>query len=260
MSSLFSKKLISWNYESFSKINFHLRTLIFIFALNSHLQFVLDSSNGFLWTLSADTEFPWEDRYRIKTEQPFSENVAVQRKMWNKWPFTCVVRNTKVMFATSLLKILVHVLVFQRNQKFRVIFLVFLSYNTLRAKIFGITIIVELIFAIFFLFFLLQKLDIVFYSSYVSILKNLQKTIVLSSGLYPQVFTFTIQCICNLWWTESSPLEAIPWWGVPKTRSKSTREHLTQKHDPNKADAMHLCWNHTTVWVPPPPVESPHMP
>ena len=91
--SLFSEKLISWNYESLWRINFHLRTLIFIFALNSHLQFIFDSSNGFLWTLSADTEFPWEDRYRIKTDQPFSENVAVQLKAWNKWPFKCVVRD-----------------------------------------------------------------------------------------------------------------------------------------------------------------------
>ena len=62
----------------------------------------------------------------------------------------------------------------------------------------------------FFSFFLLQKFYIVFYSSYVSICKDLQKTIVLSSGPFRQVFTFTIQCICNLWWSESSPSEAIP--------------------------------------------------
>ena len=62
----------------------------------------------------------------------------------------------------------------------------------------------------FFLsFFILQKLYIVFYPSYVSICKDLQKTIVLSSGPFLQVFTFTIQCICNLWWSESSPSEAI---------------------------------------------------
>ena len=47
-------------------------------------------------------------------------------------------------------------------------------------------------------FFLLQKMYIVFYPSYVSISKDLQKTIVLSSGPFLQVFTFTIQCICNL--------------------------------------------------------------
>ena len=53
-------------------------------------------------------------------------------------------------------------------------------------------------FSFFFFFFLLQKFYIVFYSSYVSICKDLQKTIVLSSGPFRQVFTFTIQCICNL--------------------------------------------------------------
>ena len=51
---------------------------------------------------------------------------------------------------------------------------------------------------LFFPFFLLQKLYIAFYSSYVSICKDLQKTIVLSSGPFLQVFTFTRQCICNL--------------------------------------------------------------
>ena len=50
----------------------------------------------------------------------------------------------------------------------------------------------------FFSFFLLQNFYIVFYSGYVSICKDLQKTIVLSSGPFLQVFTFTIQCICNV--------------------------------------------------------------
>ena len=51
----------------------------------------------------------------------------------------------------------------------------------------------------FFLpFFLLQKIYIVFYPSYVSICKDLQKTIILSSGPFLQVFTSTVQCICNL--------------------------------------------------------------
>ena len=62
----------------------------------------------------------------------------------------------------------------------------------------------------FFSFFLLQKFYIVFYSSYASTCKDLQKTIVLSSGPFRQVFTFTIQCICNLWWNEGSRSEAIP--------------------------------------------------
>ena len=62
----------------------------------------------------------------------------------------------------------------------------------------------------FFSFFLLQTFYIVWYFSYVSICKDLQKTIVLSSGPFLQVFTFTIQCICNLWWSENSPSEAIP--------------------------------------------------
>ena len=98
---------------------------------------------------------------------------------------------------------------------------------------------------VFFFLSFAKTLYIFFYPSYVSICKDLQKTIVLSSGPFLQVFTFTIQCICNLWWSESSPSEAIPY---------------TQKHNSNKAAAMHLCWNHTTAWVPPPPVDSLHMP
>ena len=46
----------------------------------------------------------------------------------------------------------------------------------------------------------------------------------------------------------------------PKTRSKLTGEHLTQKRDSNKVADMHLYWNHSSVWVLPPPVDSPHMP
>ena len=42
----------------------------------------------------------------------------------------------------------------------------------------------------FFPFFLLQKFYIIFYPSYVSIYKDLQKTVVLSSGTLLQVFTF----------------------------------------------------------------------
>ena len=44
----------------------------------------------------------------------------------------------------------------------------------------------------FCFFFLLQKLDIVFYPIYVSISKDLQKTIVLSSGPFMQIFTLTM--------------------------------------------------------------------
>ena len=62
----------------------------------------------------------------------------------------------------------------------------------------------------FFSFFLLQIFYGVFYPSYVSICKDLQKTVVFSLGSFLQVFTFTVQCICNLWWSESSPSEAIP--------------------------------------------------
>ena len=46
----------------------------------------------------------------------------------------------------------------------------------------------------------------------------------------------------------------------PKTLSKLIGEHLTQKRDFNKAAATHLLWNHTSAWVPPSPVNSPHMP
>ena len=119
----------------------------------------------------------------------------------------------KLCLPQAFKNIIVHVLVFQRNQKFRVIFLGYLQY--LKVKYFWDhklwrnlflrlrhekkNYFVELIFAIFFFsFFLLQKFYIVFYSNYVSICKDLQKTIVLSSGPFLQVFTFTIQCICNL--------------------------------------------------------------
>ena len=62
----------------------------------------------------------------------------------------------------------------------------------------------------FFLSFFCKSFYIAFYPCYVSVCKNLQKTIVLSSGPFLQVFTFTIQCICNLGWSESSPSDAIP--------------------------------------------------
>ena len=52
---------------------------------------------------------------------------------------------------------------------------------------------------IFFPFFILQKfLHNFFYNSSISICKDLQKTIILSSDPFIQIFTFTIQCICNL--------------------------------------------------------------
>ena len=102
-----------------SQINFHLRTLIFIFALNSYLQSVFDSSNGFFWTLSADTEFLREDRYRIVTDQPFPKNVAGQRKTWNKWPFKCVVGDTKVIFVTSLQKSISSYIGFSKKPEIR---------------------------------------------------------------------------------------------------------------------------------------------
>ena len=115
-----------------------MRTLIFVFALNSHLQSFLNSSNGFFWTLSADTEFPREDRYRIKTDQLFLENVAGQRKAWNKWPSKGVVGDTKDMLATSLQKNISSYISFSKKPKSRGIFLVFLGYSTLRAEIFTI--------------------------------------------------------------------------------------------------------------------------
>ena len=53
------------------------------------------------------------------------------------------------------------------------------------------------ILSLFLSFFRLEKLYIAFfYPSYVSICKDLQKTIVLSSGPLMQIVTFTIQCIC----------------------------------------------------------------
>ena len=49
-----------------------------------------------------------------------------------------------------------------------------------------------------FLSFFCKNSTYIFYHSYVSIWKDLQKTIVLSSGPFMQVVTFIIQCICNL--------------------------------------------------------------
>ena len=56
----------------------------------------------------------------------------------------------------------------------------------------------------FFLSFFWKYLTWIFYYSYASICKDLQKTTVLLSGPFMQIFTFSIQCICNLWWFESS--------------------------------------------------------
>ena len=39
------------------------------------------------------------------------------------------------------------------------------------------------------------------------------------------------------------------WSGAPKTRSKLTGEHLTQKRDSDKAAAVHLYYNHTAALV-----------
>ena len=49
-----------------------------------------------------------------------------------------------------------------------------------------------------FFFFLLQQFYIVFDTIYGIICKDLQKMIVLSSDPFMQIFTFTIQCIRNL--------------------------------------------------------------
>ena len=65
----------------------------------------------------------------------------------------------------------------------------------------------KILLAVFFYFFSFAKMFyIIFYPSYVSICKDLQKTIVLPSGPFLQLFTFTIH-ICNLWWSKSSPSE-----------------------------------------------------
>ena len=57
------------------------------------------------------------------------------------------------------------------------------------------------LFTVFFSSFLLQKFNIT--------CKDLQKIIVLSSGLLMQISICTIQCICNLSWIESSSSETI---------------------------------------------------
>ena len=91
-----------------------------------------------------------------------------------------------------------------------------------------------------------------FITVYLSICKDRQKTIILLSGPFLQIFTFTIQCICNLWWIESSLSETIPWYSVQKTGSKVTVEQHTHKRHSNKAVTMYLYWNHTSTLVPPP--------
>lgn len=48
---------------------------------------------------------------------------------------------------------------------------------------------------------------------------------------------------------ESSPSEAIPWYGAPKILGKLTGEYLTQKCDSSKTTAMQLYWNQTLTWM-----------
>ena len=51
----------------------------------------------------------------MKTDCYYPENVAGQCGMWNEWPYKCVTWVKKALFATSLQKIIVHILVFQKK-------------------------------------------------------------------------------------------------------------------------------------------------
>ena len=95
-----------------SRILFHLRTNIFIFPFDFHFQAVASFFKRLSLTLSADIGFPWQNQWRIKTNYFFPENVAGHKS------FVCHIPSK----SNSSLYI-----VFQRNQTFSVVFLVFIS-------------------------------------------------------------------------------------------------------------------------------------
>ena len=108
----------------------------------------------------------------------------------------------------------------------------------------------------FFLSYFAKILHSFFNNSYLSTCKDLQNTIVLSSGplykyLHLQYNVFVI-------YDESKAVHQRPSHDrvsqkhANNWQEKLTGEHLPQKRDSNKAAAMHLYWNHTSAWVPPP--------
>ena len=105
----------------------------------------------------------------------------------------------------------------------------------------------------FFPFFIAKILHSYFYKSYVSICKDLQKTIVSSSG--PFIQFSHLQNNVFLIYHESKAVSQRPSHDRVSQKNVLTGEHLPQKRDSNKAAAMHLYWNHTSACVPPPPVD-----
>ena len=76
----------------------------------------------------------------------------------------------------------------------------------------------KILLAVFFYFFSFAKMFyIIFYPSYVSICKDLQKTIVLSSGPFLQLFTFTIQLFTFTVFVIYDEAKAVPQRSSQKT-------------------------------------------
>ena len=79
-----------------------------------------------------------------------------------------------------------------------------------------------------------------FYIAFLSkLFKYLQKTIFLSAGLFMQIVTFTIQCMHNLWWIESSPselkLEIFSAWQYFLLQTATKQKRTNQQFSVNYA-------------------------
>ena len=90
----------------------------------------------------------------------------------------------------------------------------------------------------FFPFFFAKILDSYFCNSYVSICKDLQKTIVSSSG--PFIQYFHLQNNVFVIYHESKAVSQRPSHDRVSQKNVLTGENLPQKHNSNKAAAMHL--------------------
>ena len=90
----------------------------------------------------------------------------------------------------------------------------------------------------FFPFFFAKILDSYFCNSYVSICKDLQKTIVSSSG--PFIQYFHLQNNVFVIYHESKAVSQTPSHDKVSQKNVLTGEHLPQKRNSNKAAAMHL--------------------
>ena len=78
--------------------------------------------------LALTPDFRDKTDIELKQTAPFQKKLLVSAKRETS-DLLNVQQETQELFAASLQKKLVYTLVFQRNQKFNVIFLVFISYN-----------------------------------------------------------------------------------------------------------------------------------